>query len=214
MSHKSKAAEFVNEGYDIHVTGRHVLVTGAMKDYAIDKIAKLDKFSQRIIDVQVTMDIQKLEHRVDIIMKVDNILIKASGLSNDMYASIDKAVDKIKEQIRRYKSRIQDHQAKKIITYDMKVNVYKAPEFDEEVKELNAEIENEARQELIEKYRPHEIVSDETIPLKVLTNGEAIMKMELSGEPFLLFISEVDRKLKLIYRREDKHFGIMEPEYP
>ena len=77
------------------MTGRHVLVTDAMKDYAVDKIVKIDRFNARIIDVTVVMDIQKLEHRVDITMKVDHIFIKASASSDNMYASIDKAVDRL-----------------------------------------------------------------------------------------------------------------------
>ena len=42
MSHKSKALEFANAEYDIHVTGRHVHVTEAMKQYALEKISNDD----------------------------------------------------------------------------------------------------------------------------------------------------------------------------
>jgi len=210
MSHKSKAAEFVGEGYKIHVTGRNVLVTDSMKTYAIEKVSKIERFSTRIIDVVVTMDIQKLEHRVDIVLKVDHIKIKSQALSNDMYASIDKAVEKIERQLRRYKTKLQEHQNKRLSITDMNVNVMRLPR-EIEVEDVNDEIEEENRRQLISEYRPHEIVSQETRPLKMLTEEEAIMKMELSEDAFLIFIAEVDQKLKVIYRRKDGDYGIIEP---
>jgi len=211
MKGKAKAAEFVGEGYKIHVTGRDVLVTDAMKSYAIEKIAKIERFSTRIIDVQVTMDIQKLEHRVDIVLKVDHIKIKSQAASTDMYASIDKAVEKIERQLRRYKKRIREHTSKPLNVIDLKVNVLKRPE-EEEVIDINLDIEEENRRELEQRYAPHHIVSQETKPLKVLTVDEAVMKMELSGDTFLIFRSEEEKKLKVIYRRNDDNYGIIDVE--
>ncbi|CCB86637.1 MULTISPECIES: ribosome hibernation-promoting factor, HPF/YfiA family [Parachlamydia] len=197
--------------YNITVTGRHVLVTEAMKNYAIEKVSKIDRLSHRIIDVIITMDIQKLEHRVDIVLKVDHIKIKSHAVCDDMYVSIDKAVDKLERQLLKYKSRIRDHQAKKLTVVDMKVNVYQAPG-QEELSDVNEQIEDESQRRLEENYKPRHILSSETIPLKILTNEEAIMKMELSGDAFLIFRSENDMKLKVIYRKSDQNYGIIEPE--
>ena len=209
MSRKSKAAEFLQQGYDITVTGRNVQVTDSMKDYAMEKISKIDKFSNRIIDVSVTMKIQKLDHRVDIIIDVDHIKIKSHASTTQMYASIDMAVDKIQRQLTRYKSRIQEHQAKSVATIDMNVNILQAPKEEELV---NDEIEDETQKKIIDQYRPHEIVQRKTIPLKMLNQGEAVMKMDLSGDSFLIFRAEENRKIKVIYRRNDGNYGIIETE--
>ena len=211
MKGKQKAAEFLGEGYQIHVTGRDVQVTEAMKNYAMEKVAKIERFTQRIIDVHITMEIQKLEHRVDIVLKVDHVKIKSQAVSTDMYVSVDQAVGKIEKQLRRYKKRIQDHTAKGVQVIDLKVNVLKRPE-EEELLDINQEIEEANVHDMVEKYRPHEIVEQETSPLKTLTYDEAIMKMELSGDTFLIFRHEVDTKLKVIYRRKDGNFGIIEVE--
>ena len=209
MKGKAKAAEFLDEGYKIHVTGRDVLVTEAMKNYAIEKISKIERFSSRIIDVVVTMDIQKLDHRVDIVLKVDHIKIKSQAASTDMYASIDRAVEKIENQLRKYKSRIQEHTAKGLNVIDLKVNVLKRPE-EQELLDINLDIEEENRQHLVKDYTSHQIVSQETRPLKTLSIDEAVMKIELSADTFLIFRAEEDKKLKVIYRRKDNHFGIIE----
>ena len=211
MSRKSTAEKFSREGYEIQVVGRNVMVTDAMKQYAMDKIAKVERFSNRIIDVVITMDIQKLEQRVDIVLNVDSIKIKSHAASTDMYASIDKAIDKIQRQLRRYKKKLREHTAKNLSTIDLKVNVLKRPD-EEEVIDVNLDIEDESRRQLEDRYRPHEIVAQETRPLKNLTYDEAVMKMELSGDTFLIFRAEDDQFIKVIYRRDDDNYGVIELE--
>lgn len=211
MNRKTKALEFIDTEYNISITGRNVEITDSMRDYVMEKISKIEKFHNRIIDVNVIMEAQKLDHRVDIVMKVDHIKIKSDAASTDMYFSIDKAVDKLVTQLRRYKQRIRDHHAKSLNVIDMNVNVIRAPE-EEDILEVNDDIESENVKKDLEKYRPHIIVGHETIPLKMLTYEEAIMKMELSGDTFLIFRAENDQKLNVIYRRKDGNYGVIQPE--
>lgn len=210
MSRKTVAAKFQDEEYDVTVTGRNVMVTEAMKGYAIDKLSKIDRFNNRFTDVNVTMDIQKVEHRVDIMAKVDQILIKSSAVSDDMYSAIDKAVDRLQTQLRRYKRRIREHHLKNGSVVDMNVSIVRPGE--EILNEVNDEIESANANELLESMNPHTVVSRETRPLKTLNSEEAIMKLELSGDIFLVYRAEEDRKLKVIYRRNDSNLGIIEPE--
>lgn len=205
MNRKEKALEFANENWDIQITGRHVEVTDPMKDYAMEKISKIERFINRIIDVNVIMDIQKLEHRVEIILTFGGMKITSTASSTDMYASIDKAVDKLAAQLRRYKSKIQDHHAKGLAIIDMNVNVLKRP-----VEEDELDFEEEEAKD--NRFHPHAIIKQETLPLKTLTYDEAVMKMELSGDAFLIFKSEEDLKLRVIYRRKDGNYGVIEPK--
>ena len=199
-----------NQGYNIFITGRHIHVTEAMKQYAFDKISKVDRFSTRIIEVKVTMDIQKLDHRVDIVMKVDQIKVKVTATTPDMYASIDRCVERLQTKLRRYKDRLQDHQAKGLAAVEMKVQVVRGGA--EETTAINDEIEEETSRRLEDTYGPHSIIKEEKRPLKVLTYDEALMKIQLSGDSFLVFRSEEDMKLRVIYRREDSDYGIIQPE--
>lgn len=204
MSRKEKALQFADEGYgcNIQITGRHVQVTDAMKSYALDKTSKIERFSDRIIDINIILDIQKLEHKAEIIIKVGPTIIAGTGTSDDMYISIDKAVAKIETQLKKYKSRLHDHHARVIPSVEMNVNVIRVPTPEEELEDI----------EYVEEKFPHEIVKKETLPLKMLRLDEAVMKMELSGDPFLLFKCEEDQKLKVIYRRDDGDFGVIEPQ--
>lgn len=210
MSRKAKALEFVNEGYDIAITGRNVLVTDAMRDYAMEKIAKIERISPRVVNVTVTMDIQRFEQRVDIVAKINNLKVKSHAVTDNMYASIDKAVDKLEAQLRKYKTKIQNHHARGVKSIDINVNVIQA-HLDDEVADVNSDIDEETNRNEVDLYRPHTIVAQEKRDLKHLTFDEAIMKMELSQDVFLVFISEEDQKVKIIYRRKDGNYGVIDP---
>ncbi|NGX58838.1 MAG: Ribosome-associated factor Y [Chlamydiae bacterium] len=209
MKGKAKAVEFENEEYSIHVVGRNVAVTEAMKNYSMEKVFNLERFSNRIIDVTITMDIQKLEHRCDIDIRVNHVKIRSHGVALDMYAAIDDAIEKVSSQIRRYKKRLTEHHAKGIAMVDMNVNVVER--YKDELAEINDEIEGETQRRLLEDYC-HHVVSTETCPLKTLNMEEAIMRLDLSGDLFLIYRCEEDNHLKVIYRRKDGNFGIIEPE--
>src|SRR5690242_17131915 len=108
MVDKAKFEAEEAEGYRLNIIGRNVLVNEAMKIYDWEKVAKVEKIHNHLMDMQITMDIQHLEHTVDIILKFEHFRIKTHPSTTDMYASIDKAVERLQTLIRRWKGRIQD----------------------------------------------------------------------------------------------------------
>lgn len=210
MVDKAKFLEGEEQGYRITILGRHVLVTDAMKNYAIEKLSKIDRFHNHVIDMHVTMDIQKLEHSVTVVLHFNHFKIKVGTASTDMYVSIDKAVEKMQSQLRRWKGKIQDHHKRSTSVVDLPVSVLQRPYTD--LDEINDDIEMANREAAIEDYRSPEIIGNETRPMKILTAEEAIMKMELSCDNFMLFRGEEDNKIKVIYRRDDGNYGIILPE--
>lgn len=193
------------------VTGRHVEVTDAMKAYAVEKISKLERIAPRIIDVAVTMDIQRFQHKVAIVMKYGHTLIKSSAATTDMYASVDIAVDKLAAQLRRYLSKLHEHHAKEYPVKEVAEVIYEAA-YDADIGEINDEIEAETRKQREKELKLPQIIRTEKQPVKILSNEEAIMKMDLSKAPCLVFRGENDRKLKVIYRRHDGNYGVIEAE--
>jgi len=206
MNRKDNHVELAEATYNIQITGRHVEVTDAMKNYAIEKVSKLERFINRIIDVNVIMDIQRVDHRVEIILKVGNTKITSKAATTDMYASIDQAVHKLEAQILRYKSKLQDHHAKGHAVLNMEVNVLSNKEIDDDLDDGEG-VDSYA----FTRFKPHRVVKQESRPLKTLTYDEAMMKIELSGDAFMIFKSEEDQKIKVIYRRSDENYGIIEP---
>lgn len=203
-----KADKFANEGYTINVVGKHFQVTEAIRNYVWEKLARIEKIADQIIDITVTLDTQKLEHTCSIMMNFIHFHVKVGASTDNIYSAIDKAADRIVKLVRRYKTKLQSHRAKDVATVDIHVNVIK-PLFDD-LREINDEITAENARKERERLKLHEVVANETMPLKTLTQDEAVMKMEITDDPFIIYRSEEDQKLKVIYRREDRNYGLVQ----
>jgi putative sigma-54 modulation protein len=193
----------------IQVLGRNVLVTPAMKQHAMEKLAKIGRFQNHILDIHVTMDIENLDHKVVLVAKFDHFKIKSEGHSSDMYASIDLAIGRMQNQLRKWKDQIQDHTKKKRSMVDIEVELLEKPYSD--VEEYNAEIA-EANAKRSSEFTVGKVTGKKSMKLKELNTREAIVKMELSNDDFLVYRSEEDKKLRVIYRRKDENYGIIQPE--
>jgi putative sigma-54 modulation protein len=205
MSRKEKALEFANEHYNISIVGRHIVITSGIKDYVIEKISKLERFMSRVIDVHVIIEVQKLDHRIEIVLKTGRVKFSANASSHDLYLSIDESVRKLEAQILKYKGKLQDFHKKEMVSSELNIDVLKTFSEEDEPYEFEA-VETDVKN----LYAPHRIVKSKSISLKTLTPEEALMKMDLSGDAFLVFKNEIDAKLKVLYRRKDETYGIME----
>ena len=212
MNKKERMAAFANDVYSIEITGRTIHVTQSMKDYAIDKISKVDRFTDSIIDVHVIMDVQKLAHRCEIILKVNNLKIRAQADSTDMYASIDEAVKKMESQLKKYLRKIHNHFSPVKEERNMKIDVISPMTEEDVVYSINEENDLNHDKVLLETYKPHKVVKQKSKPLKLLTIDEAVIKMDLSLDNFMIFRNEKTRQLQVIYRRKDDNYGIMSLE--
>lgn len=212
MAEKTKSEikeRFADKEYPIHVIGRHVDITEPMKNYAIEKLTKIDRFGERVLEATVIMDTQKLMHTVDFLININNTMIKVTGRSENMYASVDLAIARLEAKLRRYMKRLHEHHAKKLADIDVNINVI---ERITPLEDINDQIEEENLKQIEEELRPHKIVSREKQKIKFLNQEEAIMQMELSEAPFQIYRGEEDQKLKVIYRRDDGNYGVIEAE--
>lgn len=194
--------------YNISIFGKHYTVTEALKNYVLEKMNRVDRIADHIIDVTVTLEHQKTQHTCSVMMNFIHFHIRVHATTDDMYSAIDKCADRLVQLVRKYKTKLQSKRFKDLTTVDIHVNVIKP--LSDDIKMINDEIEA-ANAELVEsRLQLHQIVAKETMKLKTLTQDEAIMKMEITDEPFMIFRSEEDQKLKVIYRRKDEHYGLVQ----
>lgn len=197
-----------HQGYRVSIVAKHFQITDAIESYVREKLGRIEHVADRIIDVVVTLDTQKLEHSCSILMNFVHFHIKVHASTDTIYSAIDKAVDRIIRLIRKYKTKLQSRRFKDLTSVDIHVNVIEP--LKDNLKEINDEIEAENAHREEDRYKLHQIVAKETIPLKTLTQDEAVMKMEFSGEHFLVFRGQEDQKLKVIYRRNDQNYGVIQ----
>ncbi len=206
MVDKSK---FKTEGFSVEVTGKNLQITDAIAKYVKEKIAKISRFSKQILDVVVTLEVQKIAHTASVVVKFSHYRIQVHATTEDLYAAIDGAFTKLYNLIKKYKEKLQDHRAQDLASIDMKVHVLKPID---ELDDINDDIEEENLKEELEKYKMPKIAEVESLPLRMLTQDEAVMRLELSGEHFLIYRCEEDQRLKVIYKRKDEQLGLVEVE--
>jgi putative sigma-54 modulation protein len=85
---------------NITVTFRHIDASEAIKRHATDKIAKLQKFLRQPMTARVTVSLEKLLHQVEARISSGGDRYEAHEVTEDMYASIDRVMDKLERQIR------------------------------------------------------------------------------------------------------------------
>jgi putative sigma-54 modulation protein len=85
---------------NISITFRHMDASVAIKAYASDKVAKLQKFLRQPMTAKVTLSLDKLLHVAETRISSGGAHLEAKESSDDMYASIDKVIDKLERQIR------------------------------------------------------------------------------------------------------------------
>jgi len=196
--------------YTVSVIGKNIEITKPIRDYIEDKISKIEKITNHIIEVDVRLDVQKLNHTVDILLKFSHFRVKVGAITENMYSAIDKAFERLHTKLLRWKSRIQDHHARGVSVTEMEINVLDHGR--DEVEQINEEIADANNQKLEEEYSLPTVVKKKMRPLKHLTLDEAVMKMELSDDHFMVFRSEEEQNLKVIYRRRDGSYGIISTE--
>lgn len=90
----------------IDITGHHVDVTPALRAYVTEKMQKLIRHSDQVMSIRVILNVEKLQQLAEATVNEAGHTLFASATATDMYASIDRLVDKLDRQVRRRKDRI------------------------------------------------------------------------------------------------------------
>jgi len=93
----------------INITGHHVEVTPALRAYVTEKMQRITRHFDQVSSINVILNVEKLQQQAEATVSAAGRTIFATETAMDMYASIDKLVDKLDRQVRRYKDRITDH---------------------------------------------------------------------------------------------------------
>jgi len=93
----------------LNISGHHLEVTPAIRDYVASKIGRITRHFDNVIDVNVIVSVEKLQHRVEATVHVRGKDIHVESIEADMYAAIDLLADKLDRQIVKHKEKISDH---------------------------------------------------------------------------------------------------------
>jgi len=173
--------------------GKHIEVTDAIRNYIEKRLSKIERHFDHILEVIVTLSVEKSRQIVEVTLQTNRALIRAEEETDDMYTSIDKVADKLERQIKKYKEKY----------------FQKPYPGTEKIVLANKEIDVEDS----EPDKIAKIVKTKRFAIKPMSVEEAAMQMDLLGHNFFVFANDNTNKVNVLYKRRDGNFGLIEPEF-
>ncbi|MGB2982893.1 MAG: ribosome-associated translation inhibitor RaiA [Candidatus Bipolaricaulia bacterium] len=171
----------------IKIAERHTDASGSLRSYVVEKTEALERYFDRIVSVDVVLSVEKQRQIADFHAHLTNKkLITAREESTDMYASIDRGVDRLKRQLMKFKDQLHEVKGRG---------------------GSGVRSEEGADQPIAEK----QILRTETYFHKPMTAEEAALQLDAVEKDFLVFIDAETDEVGIIYHRRDGNYGLIEP---
>ena len=169
-------------------TSKDMAVSESLKSRVEKKLAKMERYFREEAEATVRFKVQKGARNItEITVNAGGVILRAEESSNDMYLSIDRAVDKLESQLRRHRTKLE----KRIRTAELEPVVMEAPVIEEQ---------------------SYDIVRTKKFAVKPMAVEDAITQMELLGHDFFLFLNEESETMNVLYRRNDGSYGLLQPD--
>ncbi|QSQ10908.1 ribosome hibernation-promoting factor, HPF/YfiA family [Myxococcus landrumensis] len=209
-----------------NITFRQFGASDSLKEYAREKVERVNKLLDRAGEAHVVLSLERHLHHADITIHSGAWVLRGRDKSDDMYASIDLAMDKIERQLRRYRDKLKTHHGRERVHHrqdlvnHLKVRhaVFEVPEAEElaakptpEVPAVAKVVEASASTPISAATR---VVRATQLTVKPLSVDEAVMQMNLMNNDFYVFHNVESDALGIIYRRKDGQYGLIEPHEP
>jgi putative sigma-54 modulation protein len=200
------------------IKGRNVTVTDALQDYANEKIEHVHKLlRQRKIDEVTRVELELLVEKnpsipepciAEVTVFTRGPVIRARESSTDMYAAIDLVTDKLQRRVKKYHDK----------AHGRTRHGHDKPEVREEesVEELAPVAAAIVFADELGGGQDHSgdngrIVKTKQFALKPMSVNEATLQLELVGHDFFVFTNAESNRTNVVYRRNDGHYGLIEP---
>ncbi len=181
----------------IDITGRQIEITPALRDFALDKLRKLEKLLDGPLEVHVVLAVEKHRHLAEIQVKSRTAVLSGAEETGDLYASISEVADKLERQALRYKEKKTEKKRRE-----------GTPEVAAALEARAATGTSSAVEEL-----PAQLIRSERYRLKPFAPEDAVQELEATGEDILVYRDARSFRVNVVYRRKDGHFGLVDPEF-
>ena len=188
----------------LRISGKSISVGEALRGRVEERTEEvLRKYFDGNYQGHITLSKDGIGFRTDCALHLDSgITLEADSNAPDAYASADQALLMIEKRLRRYKSRLKDRSARKTHAASEALAAMDATSY---VLEAPGEDEDE-----VTGYSPV-IIAEATTSLRQLSVSEAVMELDLSGAPCLVFQHGSSGRVNIIYRRADGNVGWVDP---
>lgn len=184
------------------VSGKNIDIGEALRERVNARVAEaLGKYFNGGYSGHVTVERDGFGYRTECTIHLaSGITLEAEAMAADAYASADLAAVRIEKRLRRYKRRLKDHHATRTDANGSSAAAFEsaatyvitAPAADDD--------------EEVTDFTPV-VVAESTVALKRLPVSEAVMELDLTGAPVVVFRHAGHGRINVVYRRPDGHIG-------
>jgi putative sigma-54 modulation protein len=186
---------------NVEIYGRNLEITERIEKYVTKKVSRLDRYLSEIenarVDVTYAKSARSASDRqvAQITVHGKGFILRTEERADDIFAALDKAVDKMQRQIERYKGKR-----------------FRGRGDGKSAAEVVDEVFEEGEKEDVEQKTPT-IAKRKRFSMIPMDELEAIEQMNLLGhENFFVFYNVNNRLINVLYKRRDGTYGIIEPE--
>src|ERR1700741_4522652 len=192
----------------LRISGKSINVGEALRGRVRERTDEvLRKYFDGNYSGHITLSKDGFGFRTDCALHLDSgITLEAESNAADAYASADQALLQIEKRLRRYKSRLKDRSERKAHAAAAAMAEMDAPALDAPsyVIEAPSDGEDETAYSAV-------IIAEATTSLKRLSVSEAVMELDLTGAPVIVFQHGSSGRVNIIYRRPDGNVGWVDP---
>lgn len=173
----------------VQYVGKNITVRDNFKEEVDKKLRRIDKFFDSDIEAKASFSNHGNFNTAEItIWLKKGTILRAEETSDDMLSSVDRVIDSLERQIRKYKTKLQTRNSGESIRYD--------------------EIPSD-ESTVTEDHEPR-VVKTKKIGLKPMFIEDAIMQMDLLGHDFFVYQDAETEKVSVVYKRNDGNYGLIE----
>lgn len=191
---------------NINVSGKNMDMGMAFQDHASDALSHVvDKYFHNAISASVTLEKAEEGFKVNTRVNLTNRMeLESTGHARDAHAALDAAIEHAEKRLRRHKRRLKNHRnASKADDVDEILNAPLSimPSFDSVQSEAAIDDEDDALP----------VIAELSYEIESLSVDQAVMRLELSNQPTLMFRNAAHKGLNMVYRRDDNTIGWVDP---
>lgn len=186
------------------VSGKNIDVGEALRTRVSSRIGEaIEKYFNGGYSGHVTVGKEAFGFRTECVVHLDSgIVLQSDAMAGDAYSSADQAAERIEKRLRRYKRRLKDH-------HQARGNGRLAGEAGVDAPSYVIEAPNEETDEP-DEFNPV-IIAESTTVLRSLSVSDAVMELDMTGVPVVVFRHAGHGRINLVYRRPDGHVGWIDP---
>lgn len=192
----------LEETMAFRVSGKNIDIGEVLRARIGERIEELvARFIDRGYSGHATVSKEGFGFRTECAIHLDTgRVLQADGLAADAYASADQAALRIEKRLRRYRGRLKSHPARAdgsrraVPAIDAASYVIAAPDHEEEVTDFSPAV-----------------IAEATTSLETLSVSEAVMELDMTGVPVVIFCHAASGRVNIVYRRADGNIGWIDP---